>query len=319
VLSPETSRRIFETMTLVKKCDERVRTLLSSGQFAHPYYSPRGQEVIAAAVSAALAPDDYTVTTYRGLHDQLARGVPLNELLAEYLGKRTGISKGKGGPMHVASPDHGVMVTTGIVGGGLPIANGLALAEQLRGGNRVTVVNFGDGASNIGAFHEALNLASVWSLPVVFLCQNNRYAEHTPYDECTSVAQVSDRAIGYSMPGVTVDGNNAEDMYAAAVEAIERARAGDGPTLIEALTYRFYGHNAGDPMAYMPKDERDAAMEADPVVVFRALLIDNGTMLESELGDIEQRIELAIDEAVAFALSAPLPESGDLMEDVYAS
>ena len=206
----------------------------------------------------------------------LAKGVPLKLLWAEIAGKVTGTCKGKGGPMHITHPESGVMVTTGIVGSSMPIANGLALAAQIRGEKRVTVAYFGDGARNIGAFHESLNMAAVWKLPVIFVCQNNGYGEHTRYELATSAAKIADRAVGYQMPGVTVDGNDPLAMYAAAREAVERARAGQGPTLIEAMTFRFHGHVFGDADDYMQQGEKDAAMARDPVPRFRAWLIEHG-------------------------------------------
>ena len=315
---PEVLRKMFETMTRIKRCDERFRSLLTSGQIVITYYSPRGQEVIPAAFSALLRPDDYVVTTYRGLHDHIGKGVNLRDLWAEFLGRRAGTCKGKGGPMHITDPKSGLMVTTGIVGSGMPIANGLGLAAKLRGTDQVTVVNFGDGATNIGAFHEAMNLAAVWQLPVVFVCQNNRYAEHTPYAEGTSAPRVSDRAGSYAMPGVTVDGNDPVAMYATAQEAVERARSGGGPTLIEANTYRFFGHLMGDAMEYMPKDEREAAMEADPVVRFRAWLVDEGHCSEEEVAAIEAASAAELDDAVEYALGCPPPEPDELLDDVYA-
>ena len=310
--------RMFETMTRIKRCDERFRSMIGAGQIVVTYYSPRGQEVIPAAFSAVLEPDDYVVTTYRGLHDHLAKGVKLRDLWAEFLGKRAGTCKGKGGPMHITDPSVGLMVTTGVVGSGLPIANGFGLAAQMRGTTQVTVVNFGDGASNIGAFHEALNLASLWKLPVVFVCQNNRYAEHTPYAEGTSAERISDRAGGYGMPGVTVDGNDPVAMHQAAHEAVARARAGGGPTLIEALTYRFYGHIMGDRMPYMPKKERAAAMEADPVPAFRAWLLQGGHFTEDELAAVESSVQAELDDAVEYALACPAPAPAELLDDVYA-
>jgi len=221
---------MYETMSKITAADAKIRTLIVSGAVMIQYYSPRGQEVIPAAISAALARDDYVVTTYRGLHDQIAKGVPLPELLAEYLGRRTGTCKGKGGGMHITHPDSGLMVTTGIVGGGIPIANGLALASVLRGDHRVTVANFGDGAANIGGFHEALNMASLWKLPVIFCCQNNRYGEHTKYAKATAVDAIAERAAAYKMVGITVDGSDPVAVYVAAKEAIDRARSGEGTT-----------------------------------------------------------------------------------------
>jgi len=309
---------IYRRATLIKQNDERFRSVIKSGKLVMPYYSPRGQEIIPAATSVHLGDGDTICTIYRGIHDMLAKGVPPKKLWAELAGKITGTSKGKGGPMHVTDPSHGVMVTTGIVGSSMPIANGLALAAQVRGTKAVSIAYFGDGASNIGAFHESLNLASIWKLPVVFICQNNRYGEHTKYALSTAVARISDRATSYSMPGVHVDGNDPVAMWAAAGNAIERARAGDGPTLIEAMTYRFHGHIFGDADAYMDKAEKKAAMEADPVPALRARLIAQGHASEADLAAMEAAIESEIDEALQFALDSPYPELAELRRDVYA-
>ena len=247
---------IYRRMTLIKQNDERFRALIKAGKIVAPYYSPRGQEAIPAAVSVLLTNEDYICTIYRGVHDMLAKGVPLRELWAEYAGKATGTCKGKGGPMHITHPASGVMVTTGIVGSSMPIANGLALAAQIRGERRIAVAYFGDGAANIGAFHEALNMAAVWKLPVLFVCQNNGYGEHTRYELATSVAKISDRAASYQIPGVTVNGNDPLAVYAAAQTAIERARAGAGPTLLEARTFRFRGTCSVMPMRTCRKAKR---------------------------------------------------------------
>ena len=248
----------------------------------------------------------------------LAKGVPMKQLWAEIAGKVTGTCKGKGGPMHITHPASGVMVTTGIVGSSMPIANGLALAAQVRGEDRVAVAYFGDGASNIGAFHEALNLASIWKLPVVFVCQNNRYGEHTKYEVATSAKQIADRAAGYQMPGVRVDGNDPLAMYAAAKDAVDRARAGAGPTLIEAMTFRFHGHVFGDMDGYMGKGEKDGWMAKDPVPAFRGWLVQNGHATEAELAALESAIEKQLDEAVEFALSSAVPDVAELRRDVFA-
>ena len=309
---------IYRRMTLIKQNDERFRAVIKAGKIVAPYYSPRGQEAIPAAVSVNLGDSDYICTIYRGIHDMIAKGVPLNLLWAEIAGKATGTCKGKGGPMHVTHPQSGVMVTTGIVGSSMPIANGLALAAQIRGERRVAVAYFGDGASNIGAFHEALNMAAVWKLPVVFVCQNNGYGEHTRYEVATAAAKISDRAAAYRMPGVTVDGNDPLAMYEVAREAIERARAGNGPTLIEAMTFRFFGHVFGDADKYMQPGEKEAAMARDPVPRFRAWLIEQGHAHAAQLADMEAAIEKEIDAAVEFALSSPSPDVGELQLDVFA-
>jgi acetoin:2,6-dichlorophenolindophenol oxidoreductase subunit alpha len=308
---------IYRRMALIQRSDDRFRAVIKSGKIVAPYYSPRGQEAIPAAMSVNLTNDDYICTIYRGIHDMLAKGVPSKLLWAEIAGKATGTCKGKGGPMHITHPESGVMVTTGIVGSSMPIANGLALAAQIRGEKRVAVAYFGDGASNIGAFHEALNMASVWKLPVIFVCQNNGYGEHTRYELATSARQISDRAIGYQMPGVTIDGNDPLAVYAASREAVARARAGEGPTLIEAKTFRFHGHVFGDADAYMNKGEKEAAMARDPVPRFRAWLLEGG-VAESELAALETAIDQEIDEAVAFALESPVPDLSELHTDVLA-
>lgn len=315
--APEILLDIYRRMTLIKQNDERFRANIKSGKLVMPYYSARGQEAIPAAVSANLDDSDTIVTIYRGIHDSIAKGIPLKLLWAEMAGRIDGACKGKGGPMHITHPPSGIMVTTGIVGSSMPIANGLALASQVRGDGRVSVAYFGDGASNIGAFHEALNLASVWKLPVIFVCQNNQYAEHTKYSVGTSVAKVSDRAASYSMPGVTIDGNDPLAVYFAAADAIARARSGNGPTLIEALTFRYFGHNFGDMDAYMDKGEKEDWMKKDPVPRFREWLVSNGYVKEAILTTMEAEIEREIDEAVQFALASPFPDVAELRHDVY--
>lgn len=308
---------MFRKMSLIKMCDEKMRTVIKSGRIFAVHYSPRGQEAISAAMAVNLNSDDYVVTIYRGMHDHLAKGVPLKELWAEYAGRATGSCRGKGGPMHITHPASGVVVTTGIVGSGIPIANGLGYASLVKGDGRVTVTNFGDGASNIGAFHEALNMASVWKLPVVFLCQNNGYAEHMRYENGTAVANVAERGASYSMPAMTVDGNDPYAMWAAAREAVDRARSGGGPTLIEAKTFRFEGHVNGDPGHYIPKEEYAAALAKDPVPLFRARLIADGDADEVSLAAIEAAIAVELDEALEFALASPYPAAEELLRDVY--
>lgn len=309
---------IYRRMSLIKQNDERFLSTIKAGKIVAPYYSPRGQEAIPSAVSVNLANEDYICTIYRGFHDMLAKGIPVKLLWAEVAGRATGTCKGKGGPMHITHPETGVMVTTGIVGSSMPIANGLALASQIRGETRVTIAYFGDGASNIGAFHEALNMAAIWKLPVVFVCQNNGYGEHTRYEVATSAAHVADRAAAYRMPGVTVDGNDPLAVYAAAKTAIERARAGHGPTLLEATTFRFNGHVLGDADAYMQKGEKTTAMSRDPVPKYRAWLIEQHIADEDTLAEIEAQIRADIDAAVEFSLGSPSPDLAELQLDVFA-
>jgi TPP-dependent pyruvate/acetoin dehydrogenase alpha subunit len=313
----ETLVEIFRRTTLINRTDERFRSLLISGKIRLVYYPVRGQEVVSAAMMTALRPDDYLVTTYRGVHDQLAKGVPLKSLWAEFTGKATGTCKGKGGPMHITDPASGVMVTTGVVGSGLPIANGLALSSQLKGDGRVTVVCFGDGSTNIGAFHEAMNMASVWKLPVIFLCQNNRYGEHTPYAQSTSAPRIVDRAPAYGMNAVRVDGNDAVEMYKAAKAAVDRARGGEGPTLIEGMTYRMLGHVFGADFSYVPKELLAEAAAEDPVPRLRGLLLQR-QVTEARLVEIEETVERDLSEAVEFALASPYPDVSEIRKDVLS-
>jgi pyruvate dehydrogenase E1 component alpha subunit len=309
---------IYERAALIKLNDERTIKVLKSGRLVMPYYSGRGQEIIPSSVSACLTDDDYICTIYRGIHDMLAKGLPLNDLWAELAGRVGGTCKGKGGPMHLTYPEKGLMVTTGIVGSSMPIANGLGWASQLARNGRVTVAYFGDGAANIGAFHESLNLAALWKLPVIFICQNNRYAEHTTFADSTAVEWLATRAAGYNMPGFTINGNDPDEMYGVSKVAVDRARSGGGPTFIEALTYRFNGHVFGDPGEYMGKEEMAAALRDDPVPALRKRLIDEGIASEDQIGQIEAAIEARLDEAVDFAFNSPSPELIELKRDVYA-
>ena len=310
---------IYRKMTEIKLNDDRFISLMKAGKMVMPYYSARGQECIPSAISVQLTNEDYLVTIYRGIHDMIAKGVPPKLIWAELAGRSTGTCKGKGGPMHVTHPESGCMVTTGVVGAGMPIGCGLALASQLRGEKRVTVTNFGDGAANIGAFHESMNLASVWKLPVIFVCQNNQFAEHTAYSKGTSVARIADRAKGYNMPGLHVDGNDPVAVYNAAKEAIDRARSGGGPTLIEAITFRFNGHLIGDPGDYIPKAQYDAAVAADPYPKYRKWLIDNKHASDAELTAMESQVNADVDAAVKFAFDSPLTDAIEIKRDVYAA
>jgi pyruvate dehydrogenase E1 component alpha subunit len=309
---------IWRRVALLYANDERARRIMRSGQIAMIYYSYRGQEIIPSALAAALRDDDYICTIYRGIHDMLAKGLPLDLLWAELAGRTTGSCKGKGGPMHLTNPEKGIMVTTGVVGSSMPIANGLAWAAQLDGVDRVSVANFGDGASNIGAFHESLNLASVWKLPTIFVCQNNLYAEHTTFEKCTGGQNISARAAGYGVPGIRVDGNDPVAMYAAANEAVQRARAGEGPTLIEAMTFRFFGHVVGDDDSYMDKAQKQRAMADDPVPRFRKKLIDERIATEEQLAEIDAGIARQIEAAIEAAMAAPYPALDELRHDVFA-
>ncbi|MET4898713.1 thiamine pyrophosphate-dependent dehydrogenase E1 component subunit alpha [Sphingomonadaceae bacterium jetA1] len=311
-------QRVYGRMSLIKANDDMMRAAIRAGKLQIIYYSPRGQEVIPSAIADHLDADDRLITIYRGLHDQVAKGVPLKQLWAEYAGKATGTCKGKGGPMHITHPDSGVMVTTGIVGSGMPIALGLALAAQMDGTRQVTVTNFGDGATNIGAFHESLNMASIWKLPILFICQNNQYAEHTSYRLGTAVEAIAERAAGYSMPGITVDGNDPVAMWKAAGEAVARARAGQGPTLLECRTFRFHGHLVGDDSHYIPKEDLAAAIAADPVPLFRRRLIEEWGVAADTLDAIDADNQRQVEEALQFALDSDYPAPEENGRDILA-
>ncbi len=319
--SPEVLLEIYRTALKIRSVDGGIRGLIRSGNLAIAMHPPTGQEIIAASMGACLEPTDYLVTIYRGMHDQIAKGMPIKKLVAEYFGKATGACKGKGGPMHITHPESGVMVTTGVVGSGMPIATGLGWASQLKNDGRVTVTCFGDGASNIGAFHEAMNLAAVWKLPVIFLCQNNKYAECTTYEDATASKTIVERASAYgeNMAGVAVDGNNPEEMWTAMRAAVDRARAGQGPTLLEAHTFRLSGHYFGDPSPYIPKEEMAEAMANDPIVVVRDLVIASGAATAEDLDVIQAQFEAEFDEAVEFAKNSPLPDLSEVTTDIYGA
>jgi acetoin:2,6-dichlorophenolindophenol oxidoreductase subunit alpha len=317
-IAPQVRRRMYELMSLMKAVDDRVTSAIRTGQVVAIYYSHRGQEAIAAALGAALRPTDQLVTTYRGLHDHLAKGGPLVDLLGGVLGRDIGAGRGKSHILSLSQPEVGAMLSTGIVGGGLPIAAGLALSAQLEGADRVTAVCFGDGASNTGSFHEAMNLASLWNLPVVFVCQNNLYGEKTPFRDSMKVGHVADRAAAYAIPGISVNGNDPDATYRVLAEAVERARSGGGPTLVECMTYRFRGHSLGDTMAYMPKEERAAAEASDPVPAYRHRLIGLGVMSEAELDELDQQVTDQVTDALKLVLAAPPPSAADLLTDRYA-
>ncbi len=314
----ETLLDIYRRALRIERNDEAIRKTIRAGRLTMPYYSARGQEIIPAAISSLLTNEDKICTIYRGIQDMVAKDMPLRPLWAEIAGRVDGTCKGKGGPMHLTHPESGVMVTTGIVGSSMPIANGMAWAAKLDGAKWVTIAYFGDGASNIGAFHEALNLASVWKLPVIFICANNLFAEHTRYEDGTSVDFIAKRAAGYSMPGVTVNGNDPDEMYGAASTAIARARDGEGPTLIEARTFRFLGHVFGDDDKYMTKEEKAAAMEKDPLPILRARLISEGIASEDQLTALLKSIEDEIADAEAFGMASAFPDAAELRRDVFA-
>jgi pyruvate dehydrogenase E1 component alpha subunit len=314
----DVQRRMYELMALMKTVDDRLFKAVSTGEFIANYFPSRGQEAIPAALGVVLRANDQLVTTYRGIHDHIGKGVPLVDLLGEVLGKATAPSSGKGGLMHIASPQSGAMLSTGIVGAGIPVAVGLALGAQLEGADRVTAVCFGDGATNTGSFHEAANMAALWGLPVVMVCQNNLFAEKTPTELTMKIERIADRAVAYDMPGVRVNGNDPDELYGALVTAVDLARSGGGPSLVECMTFRLRGHSMGDDMRYVPKEQLAEAQTRDPVPAYRQRLLSAGVCSEDELAAIEAAAAGAVDDAVTVVLQAPAPSPLELTADVYA-
>ena len=308
---------IHRKMLEIRLFEQRWMRLFNAGKTG-PGHSSIGMEAIAAAFGAVLRPGDMTYATYRGHAHTLARGVPMKPTMAELLGRATGLNGGKGGSMHLTSAEHGMMGSYAIIGAHLPVAAGAALAAKYRGEDWVTACFFGDGTTNIGAFHEALNLAAIWSLPVVYVCENNQYMEYTPIRDVTAVPRpAADRAAAYGLPAIEVDGNDPDAMYAVARAAVERARAGEGPSLIEAVTYRHLGHASADPAKYRPQDEVAEWLAKDPIPMYEARLLEAGVD-QTELDGMRQQISADVEAAAEFALESPLPDLSSVTTNVWA-
>jgi TPP-dependent pyruvate/acetoin dehydrogenase alpha subunit len=320
-VSKEQLLSMYRTMVTIRRFEETIRDLFFQGQIPGFVHVSIGEEAVPTGVCAALTDKDYITTTHRGHGHMLAKGGQLKPMMAELFGKRTGYCKGKGGSMHIVSYDLGILGANGIVGAGIPIATGAALASSFRGNEAVAVSFFGDGASNEGTFHESLNLAGLWKLPVIFVCQNNAYAEFTPTSESTSVKDIAIRAQGYNMPGVIVDGNDVLAVYEVMKAAVARAKRGEGATLIEAKTYRWEGHVVGEQAFvenYRPAEEIEAAMQRCPIALFAKKLLGTGFIDQAELDRIAGEVQKELDDAVAFAQSSPLPEPAEALDDVFA-
>jgi len=315
-LTRETALRLFETMVRIRGFEMAVVDLFAHGKIPGFLHSSVGQEAVPAGAVAALRPDDWIISTHRGHGHVIAKGGRLDLMMAELFGRRTGYNKGKGGSMHIAAPDLRILGANAIVGAGIAIINGAALTEQYLGTDRVAMAFFGDGASNTGSFHEALNMASVWNLPSIFVCEHNGFAESTPSRIHQKIKDVAVRANAYDIPGVTVDGNDVAAVYEAACDAVKRARAGGGPTLIEAKTYRMRGHYEGDPLNYRPKDEPEQWKQKDAIDRGRALALTLGA-LPADIAEIEERAQAEIRAAVAFAEVSPSPEPADAYTDLF--
>jgi TPP-dependent pyruvate/acetoin dehydrogenase alpha subunit len=313
-----TKLELYRLLLELRYCEKRAYDLFLQNLIKGTSHLSLGQEAIAAAFGVAMRPDDWTFCTYRGHAHTLARGVSMTGVLGELMGRSIGLLGGKGGSMHLTDVTHGVMGSYAIVGAHLPIAVGAAWSAQYRGTQQASVCFFGDGTTNIGAFHEALNLAVVWKLPVVFVCENNQYMEYTPIGAVTAVPHpAADRASAYGLPSILVDGNDADVMYETAAAALRKARAGGGPSLIEALTYRHSGHSRADPATYRPAGELDEWMKRDPLVVYRARLLKEGVS-EDALKKMEDEAMRKVDEATQAAKTSPPPSVDDAEKNVWA-
>ena len=310
--------RLYRTMLECRSFEQRTHELFLAGLVRGTTHLGIGQEAVAAGFGAAMREDDYTFCTYRGHNHTLARGVPMTPVLLELVGKQGALMGGKGGSMHLTSVEHGVMGSYAIVGAHLPIALGAAWSAPYRTSGQVAVCFFGDGTTNIGAFHEALNMAAVWKAPVVFVCENNQYMEYTAIGSVTAVERpAADRASAYGLEPLVVDGNDVEAVHEMANLTIDRARRGDGPSLVEAVTYRQGGHSRADPATYRPEEEVKAWMARDPIPTYRQHLTDAGVS-EDELTTIEGEVKEAVAEAERAARAAPDPEPETATTQLWA-
>lgn len=312
------ARELLDTMCTIRAFEEAVDDLFARGLLHGTMHLSIGQEATAAGAVAALEEGDYITSTHRGHGHCIAKGADLAKMLAELFGKETGYCRGRGGSMHIADVEAGNLGANGIVAGSIPIAAGAALALRMRGSDRVVLCFFGDGATNEGGFHEALNMAAIWKLPVVFLCENNCYGMSMAWNKATSVAKLSDRAAAYAIPGETVDGNDILAVRGAVSEAVRRARAGDGPTLLEAQTYRWKGHSKSDQNLYRTRDEISSWRERDPITRFAKTMIDEGSLTDEDAQAIASEARTRVADAVEISRSDPEPSISGIEDEAYA-
>lgn len=313
----EDMKRMYKTLVRIRKFESRAVDLFAEGQIPGFLHSYLGEEAIATGVCANLRKTDFITSTYRGHGHIIAKGGDTKYMMAELYGRTTGYCKGKGGSMHIADRDLGILGANGIVGAGQDIAVGAGLAIRYRGTDQVAACFFGDGSTNQGTFHEALNLASVWKLPVIFVCENNHFGISMSQSKHQAIQDIADRAASYGFPGIAVDGNDVMAVYEVAKEAVDRARKGQGPTLIECKTWRWRGHFEGDPGTYKDPKEQEAWMDKEPVGRYRTFLEENGVMTSDETSAIDTMIDDEIDAAIAYASESPLPKPEDVVKDVY--
>lgn len=312
----KTLAEMYRQALLIRRVEEFLLQAAEEGKIGGAMHTAIGHEANAVGAAAALRPDDYLTCTYRGHHHGLAHGMDVGRAIAEVLGRADGFAGGKGGSMHFVAPEHGMMGSNGIVGAQVPHAAGLALASQIRDEGRVAITFFGDGALFQGVMHETFNMASKWKLPVIFYCENNRYSEMTPTWRTSSVGEFYLFARAYGMESVQIDGNDAEVVHAAVSQAAERARAGEGPTFIEGITYRLAGHMAGDLETYRSAEEIEEQRKHDPVLVLRNRLLERGSS-EAEIAKIDAAVKKAVAEAIAFAEASSWPDRAEAYTDVY--
>jgi TPP-dependent pyruvate/acetoin dehydrogenase alpha subunit len=309
--------RWYEQMLEIRLFEEKVQELFMEGLVEGTTHLCQGQEAVPVGAVSALREDDYMTITYRGHGHALARGIPIEACFAEMMGRTTGCCKGVGGSMHLTDVSKGLLGAFAIVGAGLPVAVGAAHSARLQGRDSVALTFFGDGATNIGTFHEALNLASAWKTPTIFIIENNLYGEFTPMRETTPLDDLADRAKAYAIPGVIVDGQDVEAVHSATSEAIARARAGDGPSLLEMKTYRYRGHSKSDPARYRPEGELDAWKDRDPLTILGERLADEGHLSKSDQAALRETTQRTIDEVADRAKTAPFPTLEETRNYVY--
>ena len=316
---PDELIEALRQMYLIRRFEEKAEECYMRGLIHGTMHLSIGQEASAVGACMSLTDSDKITSTHRGHGHCIAKGAEVSKMFAEFFGKETGYCRGRGGSMHIANVEKGNLGANGIVGGGIPIAVGAALAAKHLGTNAITVCFFGDGANNEGAFHEALNIASVWKLPVVFVCENNKYGMSTSTERSTAVKQIATRALAYDMPGDTVDGNDFSAVAEAVDRAVCRARGGDGPSLIESLTYRWRGHSRSDRNRYRTKEEITAWQEKDPILRMSNMLTEHGIVDSARIMEIESEVEQIIEAAITFAMESPDPVQADATKYVYAS
>jgi pyruvate dehydrogenase E1 component alpha subunit len=314
---------MLRRMVRIRLFEEEVIRMVERGEIPGAAHSYIGEEAVAVGACLALRPDDWMTGNHRSHGHPIAKGGDVKKAMAELLGKRTGLCKGKGGSMHLADFSVGILGESGILGSSIPTAVGAALGSRQQGNDRVAVAFFGDGASNEGAFHESINLAAIWKLPVIFLCENNQYAVTSSFKNMVATENISDRAAGYNIPGVLVDGQDAIAMYEVVSEAVQRARQGQGPSLIEGKTYRYYDHSLGlnriVRAPYRPDAEVEAWKQRDPIAIHQERLLSQGFATQAEIDQLQAEIAQEIEAAVAFARESPYPEPSALFEDMFAN